>query len=63
LANDADRWRELLRQLGLALLLFDSFSDKALIYAVTSKGYAPRSVGPDMIDENGSKDDITANLP
>jgi hypothetical protein len=41
----------------------DPFSEKSLIYAPTSKGYALRSVGPNMIDNNGSADDIRADLP
>jgi hypothetical protein len=41
----------------------DPFSDKPLVYAVTSNGYALHSVGPDMSDENGTRDDISANLP
>ncbi len=41
----------------------DPFSDKPMVYVVSSNGYLLHSVGPDMSDENGSRDDITANLP
>jgi hypothetical protein len=47
----------------LAEIPNDPYSEKPFVYAATSNGYALHSVGPDMSDENGSRDDITANLP
>jgi len=47
----------------LAAIPDDPFSDKPMVYGVTAKGYALRSVGPNMIDDDGAKDDIAADVP
>ncbi len=45
----------------LPIISNDPFSEKPLIYAATPTGYALRSVGPNMIDDGGTKDDIAVN--
>jgi hypothetical protein len=41
----------------------DLFSAKPLIYSPTEKGFILYSVGPNMIDDGGAKDDISASAP
>jgi len=41
----------------------DPFSEKPLVYAATSDGYALYSAGPNMTDDGGTRDDIKANVP
>jgi hypothetical protein len=47
----------------LAAVPNDPFSEKGMVYGVTAKGYALRSVGPNMTDDDGVKDDIAADVP
>jgi hypothetical protein len=51
----------------LPAIPIDLFSEKSLIYSRTQAGYALRSVGPNMQDDQGRTgkmgDDITADVP
>lgn len=41
----------------------DLFSEKSLIYSPTENGYTLYSVGPNMTDDGGTKDDVVASAP
>jgi hypothetical protein len=41
----------------------DLFAEKPLIYSRTDNGYTLRSVGPNMIDDAGKGDDLSASVP
>ena len=45
----------------LASVLSDPFSEKPFVYTLTPSGYTLHSVGPNMIDDGGARDDIAAN--